>query len=170
MLLATLLCVLLASNPGWTQQPTAPQDTSDSLRQLLEGLESGDRVRLHLPGTEPVSATLLDATGDSLRLRGDLREAQVATSRIERLEVARRPYWKSAGIGAAAGAVIGGVIAGLSTEKVEFEHTGPAAPARAMVPVVEIFMGIGAGYLAGGGIGALVATGITDWERRYPAR
>lgn len=168
---ATLLAVLLGSNPGWTQEPAAPPDTAGRLGEVVEELDSGERVRLHLPGTEPVAATVLDAAPDSLHVRGDAREARVATSRIERLEVARHPYGRGASIGAAGGAVVGGVLAALSADwDVEQAHTGPGAPARAALPLIEVTAGVVGGALAGGGLGTLIAAGITDWEQRYPPR
>lgn len=163
---AVLLCVLLGSQPGWAQQP-APPDTAPSLQRALGGLDSGDRVRLHLPGTEPVAATFLDATGDSLRVRGDLREARAATSRIERLDVADHPVGKAALIGAG---VVGAALGAFAAVNAGTDDCPDCsdAPLFTIDPLAAGAVGAVLGGLGGSGLGFLVGAAITTWDQRYP--
>lgn len=169
---AVLTLMLTGAGPIRAQVSTVSSpDTSDRIGPVLEALESDQRVRLYVEGADPMEATLVEASADSVYVREDVGRSRVAASRIERLDVATHPYRTAAGIGAAAGAVVGGVIGGLSGGDGESDRTNrpvPESSPNQLAPLAGVTVGVLGGTLVGGGVGALVAVGITDWEQRYP--
>lgn len=173
--IAVLLTVLVGAAPTWAQDAAEPPpDTTPSLGQILGEMEPGERVRLHLPDREPLAGRVTVVSGDSLSFgeEGDTRS--VALSRISRLDVGGRAYWKGAVVGGAVGAVAGSVIGALSADwSPDVHHDGttrPDAEAVVLAPLVSVTVGAYGGALGGGVVGLLVGATITDWEQRYPTR
>lgn len=164
--------ILVGPAGGWTQQSAESPDTTAALAPVLSELDSGQHVRLHLTGREPLDVAFVDATADSLFVGEDARTASVALSQIKRLGVARHPYWKGTRLGAFIGAFAGGVIGALSADWSPEVHqdgtTRPDAEAAAIVPLASVTVGVFGGGVAGGVAGLLTGAAITDWEQRYP--
>lgn len=171
VVLVAVVGTVLVADTGWSQQSPSP-DTTDTLTPALHELESGERVRLHLPEREPLDVPFARAASDSLFVGEDTYTASVPLARVERLEVASHPYWKGARLGGAVGVVVGGVIGALSADWSPEVHqdgtTRPAAKAAALAPLVEVTAGIFVGALGGGAGGLLVGATLTDWEQKYP--
>lgn len=166
---AVLLAILVGAAPTWAQASAeTPPDTTPALTRVLGSLDSGERVRLHLPDREPMDAPFARASSDSLFLGEDSFAASVALSRIRRVDVASHPYRLAAGIGGAAGAVLGGVVGALAAEDGEPDRAHFESSPNQLAPLASATVGLLGGGLAGAGIGALVAAGITDWEQLYP--
>lgn len=157
---------LLRPAGGWTQQRASPPDTTEALATVLSELDSGQRIRLYLPERDPQEVPFARTSSDSLFVGEDTYTASVALSGIERLDVASHPYWEGVLLGAGFGAVIGGVIAEVSTSEGECpEFECPPDYGQSSYVVIG---GSVTGGLGGAGLGFLVGSTITTWEQRYP--
>jgi len=135
------------------QRPAADLHSSPPVPQESPALEPGDRLRLSLVAEPEVIGTFVTADSDRLTLDipdGGDRHIEVASiMRLERsLGVHRQAdLWPAVGIGAAGGAMLGLIGAGLSSLQAE----GADGPNTGVYLAIGAALGAAAGAIIGSG-------------------